>query len=444
MYDKSLKTKIKNDKIQRWRMELSCYSFDCVYRPGEENAAADTLSRAFCSASSCTKSLQEIHDSLCHPGITRMMHFVKAKNLPFSLNDIKQMTAKCTTCCDVKPSFFKAQNSPLIKATKPWERLSVDFKGPLPSASNNKYILTVIDEFSRFPFAFPCPDMCSTTVKKCFTELFSTYGMPSFIHSDRGTSFMSSDLQEFLHSRGIATSRTTAFNPKGNGQVERLNGTLWKSVTLALKSEDLPITLWEQVLPNALHAIRSLLCTATNETPHERFFLFNRKSSTGTTLPSWLSSPGRVLMRRNVRRSKYDPLVDEVELIDCNPMYAHVRLQDGRETTVSLHQLAPVGDLSNHSNPGPPPSSQTVNLESNDSLIRLPPIDLSNQSVENISDNVSVKNLSIAPPDTLVDQTVSEPFQLETSIVSSDDKHSDNKSKPFVRTRPYCLRNREA
>ena len=149
-------------------------------------------------------------------------------------------------------------------------------------------------------------------------------------------------------------------------------------------------------------------------------------------------------MRRNVRRSKYDPLVDEVELIDCNPMYAHVRLQDGRETTVSLHQLAPVGDLSNHSNPGPPPSSQTVNLESNDSLIRLPPIDLSNQSVENISDNVSVKNLSIAPPDTFVDQTFSEPSQLETSIVSSDDKHSDNKSKPFVRTRPYCLRNREA
>ena len=78
MYDMSLKTKIKNDKIQRWRMELSCFSFECVYRPGEENAAADTLSRAFCSASSSVKSLQEIHDSLCHPGITRLLHFVKA------------------------------------------------------------------------------------------------------------------------------------------------------------------------------------------------------------------------------------------------------------------------------------------------------------------------------------------------------------------------------
>jgi len=50
-------------------------------------------------------------------------------------------------------------------------------------------------------------------------------------------------------------------------------------------------------------------------------------------------------MKRQVRQSKYDPLVDEVELIDANPEYAHVRLSDGRETTVSLRHLAPPGDV---------------------------------------------------------------------------------------------------
>ena len=344
MYDKSLRTKIKNDKIQRWRLELSFYSFECVYRQGEENIAADALYRAFCSAITSNKSLLEIHDSLCHPGITRMYHYVKAKNLPYSLEDIKQMTARCATCSKIKPSFFKGQNSHLIKATKSWERLSVDFKGPLPTSSRNRYILSITDEYSRFPFAFPRPDMCSSTIKKCFTELFTTFGLPAFVHSDRGTSFMSSDLKDFLHSRGIATSRTTAFNPKGNGQVERLNGTLWRNISLALKSEKLPSAQWEKVLPNALHSIRSLLCTATNETSHERFFLFNRRSSTGTTLPHWLSSPGPVLLKRNVRSSKYEPLVDEVELLESNTMYAHVRLPDGRETTVSLHHLAPIGE----------------------------------------------------------------------------------------------------
>ena len=433
MFDLSLRTKIKNDKIQRWRMELSCFSFECVYRPGGDNAAADTLSRAFCAATP-SKSLQEIHDSLCHPGVTRMLHFVKTKNLPYSLDDIKQLTAKCATCCELKPSFYRGQNSPLIKATKPWERLSVDFKGPIPSASSNKYILTVIDEYSRFPFAFPCSDMCSSTVKKCFTELFSTYGLPSFVHSDRGSSFMSSDLQDFLHSRGVATSRTTAFNPKGNGQVERLNGTLWKSIALTLKSEGLPTPQWEKVLPNALHAIRSLLCTATNETPHERFFLFNRKSATGTTLPSWLSSPGRVLMRRNVRNSKYDPLVDEVELLDCNPMYAHVRLQDGRETTVSLHQLAPVG-FSHDPN-------QTVSYESSDSLTipshRLP--DPSTNAPESPETDPSSQTDTISPHESsLVDTS-----PPGTDTTPQENSLSKTRSVPFIRNRPYNLRNREA
>ena len=51
--------------------------------------------------------------------------------------------------------------------------------------------------------------------------------------------------------------------------------------------------------------------------------------------------PGPVLLRRFVRTSKNDPLVDEVELTDVNPTYARVRYADGRESSVSLRDLAP-------------------------------------------------------------------------------------------------------
>ena len=44
MFDQRHKGKIKNDKIMRWRVELSCYSFDIVYRPGKENTPPDTFS----------------------------------------------------------------------------------------------------------------------------------------------------------------------------------------------------------------------------------------------------------------------------------------------------------------------------------------------------------------------------------------------------------------
>lgn len=104
---------------------------------------------------------------------------------------------------------------------------------------------------------------------------------------------------------------------------------------------NLPIHQWEVVLPDALHSIRSLISTATNCTPHERLFNYQRKTSSGVSLPSWLSSPGPVLLRRHVRQSKYEPLVDEVELIEANPQYAHIRFPDGREDTVNLRDLAP-------------------------------------------------------------------------------------------------------
>ena len=45
-----------------------------------------------------------------------------------------------------------------------------------------------------------------------------------------------------------------------------------------------------------------------------------------------------------MRKSKFDPLVDEVELIEANPNYAHIRFPDGREDTVVLKHLAPKND----------------------------------------------------------------------------------------------------
>lgn len=343
MFHTMHKSNIKNDKILRWRLELADYSFDIQYRPGKQNIPSDTFSRAYCSAIS-SDTLFEFHKKLCHPGITRMMHFVRSRNLPYSVDDVRKVTNSCPVCAECKPRFSRPQQSSLIKATRPFERLNIDFKGPLPSNTHNQYLLTVVDEFSRFPFAYPCSNLSSQMVIKCLSQLFSIFGMPDYIHSDRGASFMSTELKEFLHGKGIVTSRTTPFNPQGNGQCERYNGIIWKTVTLALKSLNLPITRWEVVLPDALHSIRSLLSTATNTTPHERLFQYQRKTSSGHSVPTWLTKPGPVLVKRHVRQSKYDPTVEEADLLDANPQYAHVRFSDGRESTVSLRDLAPRGD----------------------------------------------------------------------------------------------------
>ena len=77
------------------------------------------FSRIQCSAMS-SNALKELHNSLCHPGITRMLHFVKTRNLPFSIDDIKKVTSKCQVCSELKPQFHKFQGK-LIHATQPFD-----------------------------------------------------------------------------------------------------------------------------------------------------------------------------------------------------------------------------------------------------------------------------------------------------------------------------------
>ena len=67
------------------------------------------------------------------------------------------------------------------------------------------------------------------------------------------------------------------------------------------------------------------------------------------SIPSWLLTPGPVLLRKHVQQSKYDPSTVEVELISANPNYAHIRKPNGQEGTVSIRDLAPAPHNSNFS-----------------------------------------------------------------------------------------------
>ena len=146
----------------------------------------------------------------------------------------------------------------------------------------------MVDEFSRFPFAIPCRDQEAGTVIKALTNLFSLFGTPGSIHSDNGPSLISQEFRSFLIENNIGYSNSSRYNPQGNGQCERYNAIIWKGIELALCSRNMVTSGWELVLPQVLHSIRTLLCTSTNQTPHERLFSYRRRSATGHSLPTWL------------------------------------------------------------------------------------------------------------------------------------------------------------
>jgi len=345
MFCQSGRGKIKNTKLQVWRAELGNFEYDIVCRPGRDNVVPDALSRTSSTSSvtlntaqSALPDLTGMHKQLGPPGVTRLLHFVRTSNLPFSASDICEVCGCCRICAELKPSFVKKTVvTPLLKATHAWERLSIDFKGPVKGA--NPYFLIVVDEYSRFPFAFACRDQSTPTVIKYLSSPFALFGYPQYIHSDKGSSFMSAALKQYLVLRGIATSRSTPYHPQGNSQCERINQTVWSTVKLMLCDKGLSEQAWETILPEALHSVRSLLCTATNATPHERFLPLDRRSMLGRSLPSWLIQPVPVMLRKFVR-NKSEPPCEEVELLEANPTFAYIRFPDVKESSVSIKDLS--------------------------------------------------------------------------------------------------------
>ena len=127
------------------------FSYDVQHRSGKENVAANALSRV-CSVTGHPSSLKGLHESLGHPGITRLWYFVRSKNLPFSLEEVRQTCLNCHTCSVLTPRFYRPTQEHLVKATSAWERVSVDFKGPVvTSTKGNRFLLVVVHEYSRFP-----------------------------------------------------------------------------------------------------------------------------------------------------------------------------------------------------------------------------------------------------------------------------------------------------
>ena len=148
---------------------MSGYRFDVEYRPGQLNLAADALTRNFNAKKNYgyvnsiaiqDNLLEKLHKEMGCPGITRLFHQVKIRNLPYSLADVTKVCKSCGSCSELKPKFYRPTPGQLVKATQPFERIAVDFKGPLPrsKSSNNRFILTIVDEYSRFVWAFPCKD----------------------------------------------------------------------------------------------------------------------------------------------------------------------------------------------------------------------------------------------------------------------------------------------
>jgi len=143
--------------------------------------------------------------------------------------DILEYCKRCDKCARYHRGGVKRQG--LLQSMgvgAPWERVAIDITGPHPvSSKGNKFIITVIDHFTKFGFAFPVRNHEAPTVAKYLVKrVFLTYGVPLQLLSDRGAVFEGNIFREMCEMMGIDKIRTTSYKPSTNGTLERMHRTL--------------------------------------------------------------------------------------------------------------------------------------------------------------------------------------------------------------------------
>ena len=115
--------------------------------------------------------------------------------------------------------------------------------------------------------------------KASLQSIFTSFGPPNEVHSDRGGAFVSKNFVEFLTLWGVRVSKTTSYHPQGNAQCERYNGVIWRTIQSRLLQAQLSKAAWDDEVGLVLANIRIQVCEATGMTPHERLFNFRRRSA---------------------------------------------------------------------------------------------------------------------------------------------------------------------
>ena len=188
---------------------------------------------------------------------------------PGMANEVDEWVKTCKVCQQHKRSYQQKVGKMIpIEAERPFEIMGLDILTSLPTTvRGNKHILVFTDYYTKWPEAFPIPDLEAEMVARVLvTEIFCRHGAPERIITDRGSQFMADVFREVTKLLGIKHSPTTAYHPQSDGQAERMIGTLHN--ILARMTSSIP------GIPFALYAYRTSIHATTKETPY--FLVYGR------------------------------------------------------------------------------------------------------------------------------------------------------------------------
>jgi len=132
-------------------------------------------------------------------------------------SDVADTVKVCQTCQQALNSPPKRVVTPWPRAQSPWERVHLDYAGPI----KGKYFLLGVDSFSSWPIVKLVTNLTAETLITHVRYMFSEYGKHHVIFTDNGRQFVSGAFEDFLRENGVRHLKTPPWHPASNGVIER-------------------------------------------------------------------------------------------------------------------------------------------------------------------------------------------------------------------------------
>ena len=223
--------------------------------------------------------IRKYHNSIAgHVGENKTMERLKGaynngliSQLP-SREQVKGFLKLCTVCQKVNKS--RKYDAPVprafLRVYAPFEELSLDVIGPLQPAANTGYrfILAVIDGFSRFVWAIPIPDTKAISAANAIIQLVGTFGLPAAFRWDNCSQFDNHLIEALTNLLGVERNNSVPYNPQSNGKIERAIAEIVRHLKFIVNErsnhED-----WDLMLPLAVRILNSSKHSAIGLSPAE-------------------------------------------------------------------------------------------------------------------------------------------------------------------------------
>jgi transposase InsO family protein len=195
---------------------------------------------------------------------------------PSLKRDIHRYVDACSTCMKARMP-VPARKAPLqvFPAASRFELVHLDILGDgsswQKSPRGNRYILVIIDHFSRYCVAMAVKNQTAETLAEAFfLHWVMQFGCPMRVHTDQGANFESSLFAAELCQRcHIAKSRTMSYHPQSNGACERMNRPLLRLLETSVY--ECP-TDWDLLLPEVTFAYNTTPHRSTQRSPYSVLF----------------------------------------------------------------------------------------------------------------------------------------------------------------------------